>query len=147
MHVQAVEIFGTEWQFSIAPSDGWVPAWRDPCIAAVVVGSLIMALLLLRLQISQERHAMLLRTVLPKRALTRVQRGQTSFMEHFECVTVLCCEIVRYSGMSGTLTPLDVTIFLNELFTLLDSLSQKHGVYKVDTAGGGLYDHDHDHDP
>lgn len=52
-------------------------------------------------------------------------------------VTVLFSNIVQYTDLSSRVSPLEVVTFLNELFSMFDELSRRHGVCKVDTIGGG----------
>ncbi|GFH12709.1 guanylate cyclase domain-containing protein, partial [Haematococcus lacustris] len=69
---------------------------------------------------------------------------------HHECVTIMFTDIVGFTAFSKECTPGQVMSFLNELFSKLDALLDKHNVYKVETAGdcyiicGGLLDEDED---
>ncbi|KAL6746525.1 nucleotide cyclase [Haematococcus lacustris] len=59
-------------------------------------------------------------------------------------------DIVGFTTMSKECQPAQVMSFLNELFSQLDQLVNKHAVFKVETAGdcyivcGGLLDEDED---
>ncbi|PNH05707.1 hypothetical protein TSOC_008025 [Tetrabaena socialis] len=66
---------GTAAHLELAPEGGWVPSWRDPCIAAVVVGSTLVSLLVLWLLMSKEQHNSLLREMLPKKVIRQLQPG------------------------------------------------------------------------
>jgi class 3 adenylate cyclase len=57
--------------------------------------------------------------------------------EAHDCVTVLFSDIVGYTSMSTSVNTADVFDMLNRLYTAFDALSDKHGVYKVDTIGDG----------
>lgn len=59
--------FNLEWVLEVAPAAGWVPGWRDPCIAAVLVGSAVLSVMLLWSQVVQEKHNMLLLAMLPEK--------------------------------------------------------------------------------
>ncbi|GFH20709.1 guanylate cyclase domain-containing protein, partial [Haematococcus lacustris] len=67
-----------------------------------------------------------------------------------ECVTIMFTDIVGFTAFSKECTPGQVMSFLNELFSKLDDLLDKHSVYKVETAGdcyiicAGLLDEDED---
>jgi hypothetical protein len=50
---------------------------------------------------------------------------------------VLFSDIVGYTSMSTSVNTADVFDMLNKLYTAFDALSDKHGVYKVDTIGDG----------
>ncbi|GFH23412.1 guanylate cyclase domain-containing protein, partial [Haematococcus lacustris] len=55
---------------------------------------------------------------------------------HHECVTIMFTDIVGFTAFSKECTPGQVMSFLNELFSKMDGLLDKHNVYKVETAGG-----------
>ncbi len=55
------------WVLEVSPESGWVPAWRDPCIVAVVVCSCLVSLLMLWLLVTREKHNMLLQAMLPEK--------------------------------------------------------------------------------
>ncbi|KAL6752720.1 hypothetical protein V8C86DRAFT_2748763 [Haematococcus lacustris] len=50
-------------------------------------------------------------------------------------VTLLFMDIVGFTALSKEVPPEAVMVFLNTLFALFDSLCDKHGVMKVETAG------------
>ena len=64
-------------------------------------------------------------------------RGEAVISEAHECVTVLFSDIVGYTTMSIEAVSTDVFDMLNALYAEFDALSDKHGVYKVDTIGDG----------
>ncbi len=82
--MQTLKVYDATWQFDVAPANGWTPEWRNPCIAAVAVGSMVIALLQLRLLLIQERHAALLREMMPKHAIEQLHQGNTCFVEEIE---------------------------------------------------------------
>ncbi|KAG2446481.1 hypothetical protein HYH02_008472 [Chlamydomonas schloesseri] len=131
-----VEKFNLVWVLEVSPAAGWVPAWRDPCIAAVVVGSCLVSLLVLWLLVTREKHNMLLQAMLPEKVIWRLQRGEQTVVEEFlDPVTILFSDIVSYTEVASQLTPLQVVRLLNELYTQFDLLCDKHEVYKVETIG------------
>ncbi|GIL82083.1 hypothetical protein Vretifemale_11025, partial [Volvox reticuliferus] len=52
-----------------------------------------------------------------------------------ECISVLFADIRGFTDMSRQVDPVAVMDFLNQLFTLFDSLTDMYGVYKVETIG------------
>lgn len=48
-----------------------------------------------------------------------------------------CVCSVAFTTMCGQVPPSTVYTFLNELFSKFDDLTELHGVYKVETIGGG----------
>ncbi|GIL49522.1 hypothetical protein Vafri_5851 [Volvox africanus] len=132
----SIRKFNLEWVLEVAPAGGWVPPWRDPCIAAVVVGSVVVSGLVLWVVVAQEKHNMLLRAMLPRKIILRLQRGEKTVVEEFfEPVTILFSDIVSYTEVASQLSPLQVVRLLNEIYTQFDALCDKHEVYKVETIG------------
>ncbi|KXZ54307.1 hypothetical protein GPECTOR_5g392 [Gonium pectorale] len=136
--VQRIQIQNLAWVLELRPRGGWVPAWRNPCIAAVVLGSVLVALLVLWLLVSREQHNRLLQEMLPPKVIQQLQSGANAIAEHFESVTVLFSDIVGYTTVASNLTPFQVVTLLNELFTVFDDLVHRNGVYKVETIGDAL---------
>ena len=66
-------IYRASRYLEIAPAAGWVPAWRSPCIAVVVVGSVAISLLVLWLLVSKEQHNRLLKAMLPGKVIKQLQ--------------------------------------------------------------------------
>ncbi|EFJ43271.1 guanylyl and adenylyl cyclase family member [Volvox carteri f. nagariensis] len=82
----------------LSPRGGWAPPWRAPCLAAVVLGALLVALLVLWLLVSQEQHNRLLRAMLPGRVIRQLQAGEVPIAEEYDTVTVLFSDIVETIG-------------------------------------------------
>ncbi|GIL69787.1 hypothetical protein Vretimale_10163 [Volvox reticuliferus] len=129
--VQEIQIENLVWYLEIAPEAGWVPRWRAPCLAAVVVGAALVSLLVLWLLVSKEQHNRLLRAMLPRKVIQQLQNGEQAIAEHFDSVTILFSDIVGYTTVASQLTPFEVVTLLNELFSVFDELTQRNGVYKV----------------
>lgn len=56
-------------------------------------------------------------------------------VEKYEKVFIFFSDIVSFTTLSSTWEPFQVVDMLNELFTHFDELSEKHGVYKLETIG------------
>ncbi|KAG2483466.1 hypothetical protein HYH03_017649 [Edaphochlamys debaryana] len=134
--VARIRKFNLDWVLEVAPEAGWTTSWRDPCIAAVVIGSVLVAALVFGLLVARETHKILLQAMLPRKVIKRLERGEQNVVEEFpEPVTILFSDIVSYTEVASQLTPLQVVKLLNDLYTKFDALSDKHGVYKVETIG------------
>ena len=77
------------------------------------------------------------RQVFPEHVSQKLKHGEAVISEAHDCVTVLFSDIVGYTSMSTSVNTADVFDMLNKLYTAFDALSDKHGVYKVDTIGDG----------
>jgi class 3 adenylate cyclase len=57
--------------------------------------------------------------------------------EHFSDVFVFFSDVVSFTELSASIGPQDTLLLLHDLFSRLDALTLKHGVYKVETIGDG----------
>jgi len=76
----------------------------------------------------------LLRSMLPPMILEKLQNGLEITPEKFDSVTVLFAEICNFADITQHLCPTNAMTILNEVFTTFDGLTDKWGVYKVETV-------------
>jgi class 3 adenylate cyclase len=114
--------------------DNWNPEWWPTAVACVVVAAFILMVLTAMTMVKSYLHKDLVKRMLPKQAIRKLQRGQT-VVEKYNIVTVFFADIVGYTGAAGSMRPAQVMKMLNELYTELDKLAEKHQVYKVETVG------------
>jgi len=122
------------WQNRVGSLSSWSPPWYPAAVAGVVLASLILGLLTASTLVERQLHRNLLYKVMPRRAIAKLQRGQT-VLEKFNLVTIFFSDIVGFTSMAGSMRPIQVMKMLNELYTELDKLVEKHNVYKVETIG------------
>lgn len=82
-----------------------------------------------------ERTDNLLFDVFPQHIAEALRDGRKVEPEHRDIVTIFFSDIVSFTDISSSLTPLKVSNMLDRLYNAFDELSRKHDVFKVETIG------------
>jgi class 3 adenylate cyclase len=99
----------------------------------------------------RERSEQLLLNVLPAQIAARLKQGEEVIADGFPEVTVLFADLVDFTQRSQETTPERVVRILDDLFSALDGLAERHGLEKIKTIGdaymavGGLPEPRPDH--
>jgi guanylate cyclase len=81
------------------------------------------------------RSESLLLNVLPRSIAQRLKREPGVIAERFEDVTVLFADVVDFTPFAEQAGPVRVVGVLDEVFTVFDELTQRHGLEKIKTIG------------
>ncbi|CAB9496779.1 Receptor-type guanylate cyclase gcy [Seminavis robusta] len=73
--------------------------------------------------------------VFPQKIADSLVRGDKIEPESHDCVTIFFSDIVGFTTISSTCSPLKVSDMLDRLYVALDALTQKHELFKVETIG------------
>ena len=83
----------------------------------------------------QQRSERLLLNVLPSPIAARLKQGEAVIADRFPEVTVLFADLVDFTRRSDRSTPERVVQVLDDLFSALDRLAERHGLEKIKTIG------------
>lgn len=87
------------------------------------------------LRIEQEKAELLLLNILPKPIADRLKENPQSIADSFADVTVLFADLVNFTGLSEQISPTELVVRLNRIFSAFDVLAEKHGLEKIKTIG------------
>jgi class 3 adenylate cyclase len=87
--------------------------------------------------LEKERHLsqLLLDQILPEKVVNDLREGRNVKTESYSDVTVFFSDIVGFTKIASDLSPEDVIDMLNQLYSVMDHLCTKFGLYKVETIG------------
>jgi class 3 adenylate cyclase len=83
----------------------------------------------------RELSEQLLLNVLPRSVADRLKREKGIIADGFSEATVLFADIVGFTPVSSRLAPEEVVAWLNDVFSSLDRLAERHGMEKIKTIG------------
>ncbi|OIP70661.1 MAG: adenylate/guanylate cyclase domain-containing protein [Oscillatoriales cyanobacterium CG2_30_44_21] len=87
--------------------------------------------------IQQEKDVseQLLLNILPNAIANRLKQGETVIADGFSEATVLFADIVNFTELSASISPIKLVCLLNEIFSEFDGLAEKYRLEKIKTIG------------
>ena len=122
------------WEMSVGYENGLEAPWKGAGIAISVILSFVSSIMLMLILIEKQNHLNLLREILPKKAMKKVQKGETC-VERYRLVTIFFSDIVGYTAMSSNMSPIQVMKMLNQFYSEVDKIADKHNIYKIEVVG------------
>jgi hypothetical protein len=129
-----VKTLNGNWVVQVGYVGGSKPSWLGGAIVASFLLSFVLAWMLMIIFFEKQAHQDLLSEMLPKKALQKIQRGET-VVEKYSMVTVFFCDIVGYTSISADMRPIQIMKMLNTYYSEVDKLANKHKVFKIETIG------------
>lgn len=83
----------------------------------------------------QERSETLLLNILPKEISEALKADQRTIAAHYDSASILFADVVDFTPMAATMTPLRLVDLLNEVFQCFDTLVENHDLEKIKTIG------------
>jgi adenylate cyclase len=82
-----------------------------------------------------ERSEMLLLNILPKEISDALKTEPRAIAAHYDEASILFADIVEFTPMAATMTPLRLVDLLNDVFECFDDLVDKYDLEKIKTIG------------
>jgi class 3 adenylate cyclase len=82
-----------------------------------------------------DKAELLLKNMLPQKIIHRLHESPGTIADKFSEVTVMFIDIVNFTPASARMTPMMTAGFLNEIFSALDTIADRHGLEKIKTIG------------
>ena len=83
----------------------------------------------------QEQTERLLLNILPEPTAKRLKQQPGTIADDFAEVTVMFADIVGFTQIAASLSPIELVELLNQIFSAFDRLTEKHGLEKIKTVG------------
>jgi class 3 adenylate cyclase len=131
-----INTFNWQWRLTIQTSTKQeiYPIFFFWVIPLSIVIIFLFSWILVILNLRTKQNSFYLESILPPQAIYALRHG-VDLSESFTDVSVLFTDIVGFTDLSQTISPLLLAEFLNELYEGFDKLAEKNHVFKVETIG------------
>ncbi len=85
--------------------------------------------------IFQDKSEALLLNILPGEIVKILRHEPRTIADHFEGASILFADVVNFTPLSESMTPIELVELLNEVFSQFDRLIEKYGLEKIKTIG------------
>ncbi len=82
-----------------------------------------------------KRHKSLLTRILPAPVVKRLDAGESMIADRFQSVSILFSDLVGFTSMSTHMSPTELILTLDEVFSAFDAIAERFGVEKIKTIG------------
>lgn len=83
----------------------------------------------------REKSDRLLLNILPASIANRLKNKESVIVDKFDSVSILFADIVGFTQLSERLSPEELIVHLNDIFSNFDKLAEQHGLEKIKTIG------------
>src|SRR5580698_5829981 len=83
----------------------------------------------------QQQAEMLLLNILPKEISAALKAEQRTIADQYTAVSILFADVVGFTPMAATMTPMELVGLLNQVFLCFDELVEKYDLEKIKTIG------------
>jgi adenylate cyclase len=83
----------------------------------------------------QERSEVLLLNILPKEISEALKAERRTIAAQYDAASILFADVVEFTPMAASMTPLRLVELLNEIFQCFDDLVERYGLEKIKTIG------------
>ena len=110
-------------------------AYKQTQIIIISISSIIALLISIFAFLQWKRSERLLQNVLPKIIARRLKRKQLPIADKFEQASIIFIDIIHFTKLTKELSPEQMIIELNKIFSKFDQIASKHGLEKIKTMG------------
>jgi adenylate cyclase len=103
--------------------------------AVVVISFVLLYYFVMARNFFQERSEMLLLNILPREISEALKVQRQPIAAHYEESSILFADVVGFTSLAASMSPLQLVALLNEVFQCFDDLVAKYDVEKIKTIG------------